>query len=240
MEFLFSPELILAFITLTFLEIVLGIDNLIFISLVVSNLPKEYRNKARYIGVGLALLMRIAMLFAVSWVMSLTKPLFTIFGLEFSFKNLLLIVGGLFLIIKSGLEICHDVRHDDITLDAAKYANKTFSGAVLQIMIVDFVFSFDSIITAIGMTDNLSIIIAAVVISMIVMLVASEKISIILQKYPSLKIMALAFIFLIGIVLLADGLHMEFSKGYVYVALFFAGIVEYLNIIAGANANKTR
>jgi predicted tellurium resistance membrane protein TerC len=233
MEALFSYELLLSFITLTFLEIILGIDNIIFIALVVDSLPPRYKNKARYIGIGLALIIRIIMLFTLSWVMSLTKPLFNLAGIDFSFNNLLLIVGGIFLIVKSGLEIKNDVKgaiggekEHKIT------AKESFFGAVVQIAIIDFIFSFDSIITAIGMTRNIPVIVAAVVISMLIMLFASGKISYILSKYPSLKIMALAFIFMIGVILLVDGLHMHISKYYLYFALFFSIAVETLNIIA--------
>jgi predicted tellurium resistance membrane protein TerC len=240
MEF-FTPELLLSFLTLSFLEIILGIDNLVFIAIVVSNLPEKYKNKARYIGIGLALIMRVIMLFALSWVMSMTKPLFIIVGLEFSFKNLLLVAGGLFLIFKSGLEIYRDVRHIHKNESGVKIvAKQTFSAAVMQIVAVDFVFSFDSIITAIGMTNNIPVIVAAVVVAMLVMLFAADKISRILSTYPSLKIMALAFIFMIGVILLADGLHLEISKGYLYFSLFFAMAVEYLNILAGANINKNK
>lgn len=241
MEFVFSYEIILSFITLSFLEIILGIDNLVFISIVVSNLPKAYRDKARYIGIGLALIMRVIMLLTLSWVMSLTKPLFTILHLDFSFKNLLLIAGGLFLIIKSGIEIYRDIRHVHKDEDGKKIiVHYTFSAAVMQIIAVDFVFSFDSIITAVGMTDNIPVMVSAIVVAMIVMLVASDKISQILSDYPSLKIMALAFIFMIGVILLVDGLHLEISKAYLYFALFFSIAVECLNIAAGSNAHKNK
>jgi predicted tellurium resistance membrane protein TerC len=242
MESLFSPELLLSFITLSFLEIILGIDNLVFIALVVSNLPQHFRNKARYIGISLALIMRVIMLFTLSWVIGMTEPLFTIIGFGFSFKNLLLISGGLFLIIKSGLEIYNDVKHvhKEEKVATKIIVKQSFVSAVMQIVAVDFVFSFDSIITAIGMTTNIPVIVAAVVVAMVVMLIASDKISKILSTYPSLKIMALAFIFMIGVILLADGLHMEISKGYLYFSLFFAMTVEYLNILSGANGNKAK
>jgi predicted tellurium resistance membrane protein TerC len=240
MEFLFSSEIILSFITLSFLEIILGIDNLIFIAIVVSNLPAKYRDKARYIGIALALIIRIIMLFALSWVMTLTTPLFTAFKTEFSYKSLLLIIGGAFLIIKSGIEIYSDIKkHSQVQKDAKQIAIKsTFFGAIIQIAAIDFVFSFDSIITAIGMTSNIPVIVAAVVLAMMVMLFASQRVVKILQDYPSLKIVALAFIFMIGVILLADGFNFEISKGYLYFSLFFAMAVEYLNIAAGASSNK--
>ena len=237
MEFILNPETIFILITLTFLEIILGIDNIIFIAIVVHKLPTAYRRKARFIGIGLALIMRVLMLFALSWVLGLTQTLFTISGLDFSFNNVLLIVGGLFLIVKSGAEIYSDAFGVKKTKEEQKAINvkNSFFGAVIQIALVDLVFSFDSIITAIGITRFVPIIVIAVVISMIVMLVASDYISRTLHKYPSLKIMALAFIFMIGVILLADGIHFEISKGYLYFSLFFAAAIEYLNIVARKN-----
>ena len=235
----FSVETIFSFITLTFLEIILGIDNLIFIAIAVANLPERYRKKARYFGVFLALIIRIMMLIGLSWVMGLTKPLFNFLGINFSFNNLLLIAGGLFLIIKSGYEILNEVRPKrkpepqikETTEKKAKLRNSLF-GAIIQIALIDFVFSFDSIITAIGMTKNIPIIVAAVIISMAAMLIATDYLSMILNRYPSLKIIALAFIFMIGIILVTDGFHFKISKGYLYFALFFTIFVESLNIIA--------
>ncbi len=238
MEFIISPEVLFTFITLSFLEIILGIDNLVFIAIVVSNLPTKYRDKARYIGISLALIIRIMMLFTLSWVIKMTNPIFTIYDFGFSFKNLLLIAGGLFLIIKSGMEIYSDVKHIEKKKSSKNLASNTFFSAVMQIAAVDFVFSFDSIITAIGITTNIPVIVCAVMVSMLVMLFASDKIGKILSKYPSLKIVALAFIFMIGVILLAEGLHIEISKGYLYFSLFFAMAVEYLNITAGSNHNK--
>jgi predicted tellurium resistance membrane protein TerC len=231
----FSYDLIFTFLTLSFLEIILGIDNLIFISLVVFNLPKKYQNKARFFGLALAFIIRVVMLFTLSWVMGLTKPLFTIFGFDFSFNNLLLMVGGFFLIFKSASEIYGDIKSGFThkkDLKTKMIAKETLMGAILQISAVDFVFSFDSIITAIAMTRNITIIVAAVVVSMIVMLLASEHLSKFLEKYPSLKIVALGFIFMIGVILLADGLHMHINKSYLYFSLFFTLAIEGLNIAA--------
>lgn len=238
MEF-FTFELLLSFVTLTILEIILGIDNLIFISLVTCKLPKEKRNKARIFGLSLALVIRIAMLLTISWIITLTKPLFHIGSLGFSFKSILLIAGGLFLIVKSGKEIYQDVfeglAHDD-SPSPSKVVNYTMSAAIIQITAVDFIFSFDSVITAVAMTNNIPVIIAAVVISMIVMLLSSESISQFLLKYPSLKIIALALIFLVGVILFADGFDFHISKTYLYFSLFFTLSVEILNIVA----NKRR
>ena len=231
---LLTYDIFFSLITLTFLEIVLGIDNLIFIALAVGKLPAKDRRIARTVGLALALVIRILMLLTLSWVMSLTDPLFYLGDVGFSFKNFLLIFGGLFLIAKSGLEIFNDVylglhsTKEEKKMDAAK----NMTAAILQISLIDFIFSFDSIITAVGMTNNIPVIVTAIVIAMGVMLVASEKIGYFLQTYPSLKIVALAFIFMIGVILLSDGFHFEISKGYLYFSLFFTVVVESLNIVA--------
>lgn len=227
-------EIFLSFITLTFLEIVLGIDNLIFIALVVAKLPAKDRRFTSAFGLSMAFVIRVIMLFTLSWVMSLTNPLFYVGELGLSFKNFLLILGGGFLIGKSGMEIYSDVRFGLHVPKSEKKLNvsQTLLGAALQITLIDFVFSFDSIITAVGMTDNIPVMVAAVVVSMILMLIASDKISHFLQNYPSLKIVALSFIFMIGVILLADGIHLHISKAYLYFALFFTIAVESLNIVA--------
>jgi len=233
MEFI-GYELILSLLTLTILEIVLGIDNLVFISLVTYKLPKKNRNKARIFGLSLALIIRVLMLMTLSWIMTLTEPLFYLGNTGFSFKNFLLLCGGLFLIIKSGYEIYHDV-FSAISGDKSSSKNsekQSMLSAILQIVVIDFVFSFDSVITAVAMTNNIPVIIAAVVISMIIMLYSSESISEFLAKYPSLKIIALALIFMVGVILLADGFNIHVSKSYLYFSLFFALSVEFLNIIA--------
>lgn len=231
---LLTYDIFFSLLTLTFLEIVLGIDNLIFISLAVAKLPPRDRKTARVFGLSLALIIRILMLLTLSWVMSLTDPLFYIGEHGFSFKNFLLIFGGLFLIIKSGWEILNDIffNHKESKEEKKVNAAKNMFAAILQITLIDFVFSFDSVITAVGMTSNIPVIVTAIAISMVVMLLASEKIHYILTNFPSLKIVALAFIFMIGVILLADGFHLLISKGYLYFALFFTITVESLNIIA--------
>ena len=227
-------DIFFSLLTLTFLEIVLGIDNLIFIAIVVAKLPAKKRKNARIFGLTLAFIIRIIMLMTLSWIMTLTEPLFNIGELGFSFKNFLLIFGGLFLIAKSGWEIFNDVFNVLTENKEEKKVNgaKNMLAAILQISLIDFVFSFDSVITAVGMTNNIPVIVTAIVISMIVMLLASEKISYFLHNFPSLKIVALAFIFMIGVILLADGFHVQISKGYLYFSLFFTIAVESLNIIA--------
>jgi len=245
MEF-FTSELLINLITLTFLEIILGIDNLIFIAIVVNNLSEKNRKNARIFGLALAFIIRILMLMTLKWVMSLNDPLFTLGFTDFSWKSMLLILGGLFLIMKSGKEIFEDTFARNADSEHNKESKikvrDSLLGSVVQISLIDFVFSFDSVITAVGMTshipNSIPIIVVAIVISMIVMLFASEHVSNFLAKYSSLKIIALAFIFMIGVILLSDGIQMHISKGYLYFALFFTIAVEALNIISRNKAAK--
>lgn len=230
MEFL-TPEIAISFITLSLLEIVLGIDNLIFIALVVQKLPKEMAKKVRFIGLSLAMIIRIAMLLGITWIMSLTNPIFSIGENSFSVKDLLLLAGGLFLIGKSTLEMHVDIsgrepEHKDIK------AKASMMGAVVQVALIDFVFSFDSIITAVGLTPNTGVIIAAIVVSMIVMLMAAGYISHFLKEHPTFKMLALSFILMIGILLMAEGMHFHIPRGYIYFAFAFSILVEGLNTVA--------
>ena len=234
MEFV-GYDLVLSLATLTFLEIILGIDNLIFISLATYKLPVRQRNKARIFGLSLALIIRVFMLMTLSWIMTLTEPLFYLGEHPFSFKNFLLISGGLFLVVKSSYEIIQDVFFHETPSDHKhdkKEEGKTLLAAILQISLIDFIFSFDSVITAVAMTNNIPIMIAAIMIAMIIMLFASESISKFLAHYPSLKILALAFIFLVGAILLADGFNLHISKTYLYFSLFFTLTIEVLNIVS--------
>jgi len=228
MEAFLTPEILMSFITLSLLEIVLGIDNLIFIALVVSRLPQKYSRSARLIGLSLALIIRVVMLLGAKWIMGLTEPIFT-FIIPLSFKDLLLAVGGLFLIVKGGMEIKADLtgKENAKTIKTAA----SFPAAIMQIVFIDFVFSFDSIITAIGMTTNIPVIVAAVVVSMIVMLVASGGLAKFLDTYPGFKILGIAFIILVGIVLLAEGVHLHIPRNYIYFALAFSTIVEIINTL---------
>lgn len=225
-------DVVFGIVTLTFLEIILGIDNLIFIALIVQKLPDKYRKSARVIGLSLAFIIRVLMLMALSWIMSLTEPLVLLGEVGFSYKDFLLIAGGVFLVVKSGSEILHDAFLKPSKGEKEIQVGDTFVAAVLQITLIDFIFSFDSVITAVGMTSNIPAIVTAIVIAMIVMYAASGVVTEFLAKYPSLKIVALAFIFMVGIILLADGLHMHISKGYLYFSLFFTLIVESINIMA--------
>ena len=227
-----SPDAWLALITLTVLEIVLGIDNIIFISILTNKLPEQIRGKARSSGIGLALVLRIAMLLGITWIIQFQEPIFTVFDTALSGRDLILLSGGLFLIFKSTREIHHKVSPDDDSQysEPGKTARKGLLYIIIQIGILDIVFSFDSILTAIGMVQELSIMIMAVIVSLVVMLAFSGPIARLVETHPTLQMLALSFLILIGFVLIADGLHQHISKGYIYVAVVFSLTVEVLNI----------
>lgn len=229
MEFALTPDLLVAFLTLCFLEIILGIDNIIFISLLTNKLPEERRASARTAGIALALVFRVAMLLGISWIIGLTYPLFSVFNHGVTGRDLVLFAGGIFLIWKSTSEIHHKVAGDQASNEPTKAA-KSFLAAIVQIGLIDIVFSFDSILTAIGMTDNLPIMIAAVIVSLVVMLLFAGRISAFIEKYPTLQILALSFLILIGTVLIADGAGFHVPKGYIYFAVAFSLGVEVLNL----------
>lgn len=222
-------------LTLTALEIVLGIDNVIFISILSGKLPLEEREKARRIGLIAALVSRILLLLSLSWVMTLTKPLFTISNYSITGKGLLLIVGGLFLIFKAVKEIAEKIEHSE---HEKKVSKATFWGVIGQIMVIDIVFSLDSVITAVGMADQIWVMIVAVVIALAVMLIFSGKIADFIEKHPSIKILALAFLILIGVNLMAEGFGYHIEKGFTYFAMAFATLVELLNIRVGRSKPK--
>lgn len=233
----FSAEIIFSFITLSLLEIVLGIDNLIFIALVVQKLPKVMAKKVRLIGLSLALVIRVVMLLGITWVMSLTKPIFSLVEVDFSVKDMLLLTGGLFLIAKSTLEMHVDISGREVHHKEIK-PKASFIGAIIQVALIDFIFSFDSIITAVGLTPHTGIIIAAIVVSMIVMLMASGYISYFLKEHPTFKVLALSFILMIGILLMAEGMHFHIPRGYIYFAFAFSMFVETLNTLARRASKK--
>lgn len=228
MEWITQPESLIALLTLTVLEIVLGIDNIIFISILSGKLPKEQQNKARLTGLALAMITRILLLFSIVWIMKLTLPLFTVIGQEISGRDLILIGGGLFLIAKSTFEI-HDKLEGEEGHRSAKVA-KSFASVITQIILLDIVFSLDSVITAVGMANNIMIMILAVVIAVGVMMVSSKGISNFVEKHPTVKMLALAFLLLIGVSLIAEGLDQHISKGYIYFAMAFSVFVEMLNL----------
>ncbi len=228
MEIFTSPELLIALVTLTFLEIVLGVDNVIFISILSGKLPKNQQKRARRVGLMAAMLMRIALLFSLSWMARLTAPLFTIMSLSVSGRDLILIFGGLFLLAKATYEI-HDKLEGEEGHATGKAA-ATFASVITQVMLLDIVFSLDSVITAIGMSENLTVMVTAVILAVLVMLLAAEPISDFVEVHPTVKILALSFLLLIGFSLVADGLGQHISKGYIYFAMGFSVFVEFINI----------
>ena len=227
-DWIFSFEAWISLATLTGLEIVLGIDNIVFIAILCGRLPQNQRDKARVLGLGLAMLTRILLLVSLAWIMGLTKPIFTLFGHEFSGRDLVLILGGLFLLAKSTSEIHANVADKGEVEKKIKVAS--FGGVLIQIALLDIIFSLDSVITAVGMAKHLPIMILAVIISVIIMMVASGKISEFIEKNPTLKILALAFLILVGVTLIADGLGFHIPKGYIYFAMAFSLIVEIINL----------
>jgi predicted tellurium resistance membrane protein TerC len=229
MEALFTPEALIALLTLTVLEIVLGIDNVIFISILVTRLPADQRDRARYIGLGLAMGMRIALLLTISWIIGLTEPAFTIAGFEFSWRDIILIGGGLFLLWKATTEIHESLEGGAEHADPSK-GTATFGAVIVQIVLLDIVFSLDSVLTAVGLVDEVPIMIAAIVIAVAVMLVASGPLSRFVHAHPSVKILALSFLLLIGVTLVLDGFHVEVDKAYIYAAMGFSVFVEALNL----------
>lgn len=228
MEWITNPESLIALLTLTVLEIVLGIDNIIFISILSGKLPKHQQDNARLTGLALAMITRILLLFSIVWIMKLTLPLFTVLGQEISGRDIILIAGGLFLLAKSTFEI-HDKLEGDEGHRSAKVA-KSFGSVITQILLLDIVFSLDSVITAVGMANNIIIMIVAVVIAVGIMMVSSKSISNFVEKHPTVKMLALAFLLLIGVSLIAEGLDQHISKGYIYFAMAFSVFVEMLNL----------
>jgi len=223
-----SPEILIALATLTFLEIVLGVDNIIFISILSGKLPAEQQPKARRIGLLLAMGTRILLLFSLAWVIKLTAPLFTVLSQEISGRDLILVLGGLFLLGKSTHEI-HDRLEGEEGHASAKAAS-SFASVLVQIALLDIVFSLDSVITAVGMVDQVSVMVTAVVISVLIMMLAAEPISAFVHRHPTVKMLALSFLLLIGMSLIAEGFGHHIPKGYVYFAMGFSVFVEALNL----------
>jgi predicted tellurium resistance membrane protein TerC len=226
---LITSENLIALLTLSALEIVLGIDNIVFISILVSKLPQHQQAGARRIGLLLAMGMRIALLLAISWVMSLTKPLFSVFEHGFTGRDLILLFGGLFLVAKATWEI-HDKLEGASHAPGAAPRRASYGAILLQIVMLDIVFSLDSVITAVGMAKVIEVMIAAVVIAVLVMMAAAGRISTFIERHPTMKMLALSFLLLIGVVLIADGFGQHVSKGYIYFAMAFSLFVEVLNL----------
>ncbi|MDI6835420.1 MAG: TerC family protein [Rhizobiaceae bacterium] len=228
-----DPAAWVALITLIIMEVVLGIDNLVFISILTNKLPAAQRVPARRVGIGLALVMRLVLLGTIAWIVQLTTPVFELFGHGFSWKDLILVAGGLFLVWKATKEIHHNVDPIDQEEDfIASSATGTLTAAVGQILLLDLVFSVDSIITAVGMTDHLPVMIIAVIVAVTVMLLASNPLANFIEKNPTIVMLALGFLLMIGMTLIADGMGFHVPKGYVYAAMAFSALVEGLNMLA--------
>ncbi len=228
MEWINDPQIWAAFLTLTVLEVVLGIDNIIFISIVSGRLPEEQRAKARNLGISLALIMRLVLLFSLTWLMGLTGTLFAVFSHEVSGKDLILLGGGLFLVYKAVMEIHEKLEggaHEQQTGSKASFAS-----VIATILMLDIVFSLDSVITAIGMADDIGVMVAAVVVAVVFMLVFAGPLSAFVERHPTIKMLALAFLVLMGVNLIAEGMHQDIPKGYTYFAMAFAVGVEMLNL----------
>lgn len=228
MEGLLDPQIWIAFFTLTVLELVLGIDNIIFISILTGKLPEEQRARGRFVGLALALIMRILLLFSLTWVMGLSEPIVNVFNLDISGRDLILLGGGLFLLAKSTHEI-HGSLEGSEGHQAGKVA-ASFASVIIQVMLIDIVFSLDSVITAIGMANSVWVMISAVVVAVIGMMLFAGPISEFVERHPTVKMLALSFLLLIGFTLVAEGLHQHISKGYIYFAMAFSVFVEMLNI----------
>lgn len=234
-----TPEGLFSLITLGLMEIVLGIDNLIFIAIVSSKLKsKADQDKARVIGLTIALFFRICLLFSISWIIGMKNALFTIGTLEVTGRDLILFAGGVFLVVKTIKEIIEKINHHPISTKEQNSVALSLQSAIIQITFLDIIFSFDSILTAVGLIRNVAIMIAAVIISMIVMLVFSAKVSDFINRHPTVKMLALTFLVAIGVLLVLESLHIEIEKGYVYSGLVFALIVELLNMAYRSKAHK--
>jgi predicted tellurium resistance membrane protein TerC len=228
MDWLADPQAWIAFATLLALEVVLGIDNVIFISILSGKLPAEQQPKARFVGLGLAMFLRVGLLFSLSWIIRLTAPLFTVLQQEISGRDLILIIGGLFLLAKSTHEIHSKLEGEEGKASASVKAS--FSSVIIQVLLLDIVFSLDSVITAVGMVDNISIMISAVVVAVAFMMLFASPISSFVDRHPTFKMLALSFLLLIGFTLVAEGLDRHIPKGYIYFAMAFSVVVEMLNM----------
>lgn len=236
LDLLGQPDIWASLVTLTVMEIVLGIDNIVFISILVSRLKEPTATRARQVGLGLALLMRILLLLALTWIIGLTRPLFTLYDHSFSWRDLILLAGGLFLLWKGTHEIHKNIEGE--SEDGGRDARATFGAIIAQIVVIDAVFSVDSIITAIGIAEHVEVMITAVTISIAVMYFASTPISGFIARHPTTKMLALSFLILIGAALVADGVGFHIPRGYIYFAMAFAGGVEVVNVLAAQNRKR--
>ncbi len=231
-----DPNAWAALLTLTAMEVVLGVDNLVFIAILTSRLPADRQAVARRIGIGLALISRLALLFTITWIMQLTVPLFTAFDHAFSWRDLILIFGGLFLVYKGTVEIHH--RMEDGAEKGGASGTASFGATIMQIVVIDVIFSLDSVITAVGMASDIAIMVIAVVISVLVMLIAATPLTDFVSRHPTVKMLALSFLLLIGMTLMADGFGVHVPKGYIYAAMAFSALVESLNLLVASRRRR--
>lgn len=238
-ELIYDPAVWVSLVTLTFMEIILGIDNVIFISVIVERLPAEQADRARKLGIALALVFRILLLLILTWIIGLQEDIFELFGQGFSWRDIILISGGLFLIYKGTTEIHEQIEGETEEAEARRKSTKPFAAIIMQMVIIDIVFSVDSIVTAIGMADHVEVMIAAVIISMGVMFAASGAVTKFIREHPTTKMLALSFLLLIGMSLVGDGLGFHVPKGYVYFAMAFSALVEVINVMRGKKRRKT-
>jgi len=241
-DWLTDPTIWASFITLTAMEVVLGIDNIVFLSVIVARLPLNIRDRARQIGLALALIFRVAMLFGITWLIGLTDALFEIAGEEISWRDIILISGGLFLLAKGTHEIHQSVESEDEEEEegSSGQISSAFAMVILQIAVIDLVFSIDSIITAIGMAQHIEVMVAAVTISIVIMYVAANSVSAFIDAHPTTKMLALSFLLLIGVALVADGIGLHIPRGYIYFAMAFAASVEVVNVMASKRRKRRR
>jgi predicted tellurium resistance membrane protein TerC len=232
MDWMIDPEIWASLLTLTALEIVLGIDNLVFIAILAGRLPAEQQNRARQIGLALALLSRLALLASIAWIIGLTQPLFDLFGHPVSWRDMVLVAGGLFLLYKGTREIHHALESVELEGEEPGHGSTSSAGVVMQIMLLDVVFSLDSVITAVGMANTLWVMATAIIIAVAIMLAASRPLAEFVQRHPTVKMLALSFLMLIGMTLIADGAGIHVPKGYIYAAIGFSVAVEALNQFA--------
>jgi len=231
MDWLTDPHVWASFVALSAMEIVLGIDNLVFLGVMVAKMPARQRLMARRIGLSLALIFRVVMLGGIAWIIHLTTPIFSLWGYDFSWRDLVLIAGGLFLLVKGTREIHDDIEGEE-ELSAGAAAANSMTSAIIQIAVIDLVFSIDSIITAVGMADHIEVMIAAVALAILVMYFASDPVSRFIERHPTTKMLALSFLLLIGAALIADGFHFHIPRGYIYFAMAFSAGVEVVNVLA--------
>ncbi|MFK3818325.1 TerC family protein [Pseudomonas sp. NPDC089407] len=238
MEWLTSPEIWVAFFTLTALEIVLGIDNIIMIAILVGRMPPHMRARTRFFGLALAMVTRIMLLLSITWIMSLTRDLFTVWNHGITGRDLILFFGGLFLLYKSSTEMFQSLEGEEEQTDTAQGKGRGFVATIIQIAIIDIVFSLDSVITAVGMVPHVPVMVAAIIVAVLIMMLAAGAISAFIERHPSLKMLALSFLVVVGTVLIAEAFEVHVPKGYVYFAMAFSLAVEALNIKMRANRKQ--